>query len=356
MQLNFDEKPLMIAGPCSAESADQLLEMAIFLKGKGINIMRAGVWKPRTRPQGFEGMGQEALEWIREAKTATGISIATEVAHPVHVDLALKAGIDILWLGARTTVNPFLVQEIADSLKGTHVPVMVKNPVNPDVNLWMGAVERIRLSGDREIAAIHRGFSVLEPSQYRNPPLWQLAFEFRRQMPDIPLICDPSHITGNRTLVPEIAQRALDLDYDGIMIEVHPDPEYALSDAAQQLSKADFVKLLDSLQVRNAFSESITFINQLEKLRGQIDRMDKELLNIIAERMKLVEQIGEYKRDNNVTVFQKERWSQIFSSRTDWAKILEINPTLVAQIYQLIHDESVRKQSEIVNQSTPTVE
>lgn len=317
--------------------------------------MRAGVWKPRTRPMGFEGKGVEALVWLASVKAQTGIKIAIEVSHPDHIELALRYGVDILWLGARTTVNPFLVQELADSLKGITIPVMVKNPVNPDTMLWLGAIERIALSGQRPLAAVHRGFSVYESSTYRNPPLWQIPIELRRQLPDLVLLADPSHIAGKRSLVPQVAQEALDLDYDGLMVEVHPDPPSALSDSAQQLSIDEFNHLVDTLLVRSAHSSNVEFLSKLEQLRSKIDRIDKEMVKIIAERMKLVDELGTYKKDNHVTVFQKERWSQIFSTRTDWAKMLELNPALVADIYRLIHDESIKRQTAIVNEVEKSV-
>lgn len=344
-----------MAGPCSAESEEQLRAVALALKAKGIDYMRAGVWKPRTRPLGFEGKGLEALEWLSRVKQETGIKIATEVSHPDHIELALRYGIDVLWLGARTTVNPFLVQELADALRGTTVPVLVKNPVNPDTMLWLGAIERVALSGQRPLGAVHRGFSVYEASRYRNPPLWQIAIELRRQLPDLQLLADPSHIAGKRSLVAALAQEALDLDYDGLMIEVHPDPPNAWSDSAQQLTVDEFNNLVDSLLVKSAISTDVEFLNKLEQLRSKIDRIDKEMVKIIAERMKLVDEIGTYKRDNHVTVFQKERWSEIFSTRTDWAKMLELNPALVADIYRLIHDESIKRQTAIVNEAEKSV-
>lgn len=344
-------KPFLIAGPCSAESPEQLAQVAVELKTLGVQLIRAGVWKPRTRPGVFEGMGSEALNWIADVKAASGMPFTTEVAQPSHVEQALKAGVDVLWLGARTTVNPFLVQEIAESLKGTRVPVMVKNPVNPEVALWIGAMERVMKSGDREVAAVHRGFSVFEPGRYRNAPLWQLAIEFRQRMPQIPLFADPSHIGGQRAMVPELAQRALDLDYDGLMIEVHPDPEKALSDAAQQLNLKDFAAMLRQLVVRQPDSDNAEYHFKLQELRQQIDQIDQELLQVLRHRMEVVEQIGDYKRENNVAVFQKERWSEILKSRPDWAGLHQLSPKWVAALYNLIHEESIRKQTEIVNLS-----
>ncbi len=345
------KKPYLIAGPCSAESEEQLFEVANGLKNEGVQLIRAGVWKPRTRPGAFEGLGSLSLDWITSVRKATGMPFAIEVAQPQHVELALKAGIDVLWLGARTTVNPFLVQEIAESLQGTKVPVMVKNPVNPEVALWIGAVERVLKAGITELAAVHRGFSVFEPGRYRNAPLWQVAIEFRQRMPQIPLFADPSHMAGKRSMVPELAQRALDLDYDGLMIEVHPKPEAALSDAAQQLSLPAFAEMMSQLVVRQADIDNAEYHFRLQELREQIDRIDRELLHLLQQRMQVEEQIGDYKRENNVAVFQKERWAEILRSRPEWASLNSLSPSWVTALYTLIHEESIRKQTEIVNLS-----
>jgi chorismate mutase len=342
-------KPLVIAGPCSAESPEQLLTVARALKDLGISIMRAGVWKPRTRPNQFEGMGREALQWIQEVKKEIAIEFATEVASPQHVEEACKAGIDILWLGARTTVNPFVVQEISNALKGVDKIVLVKNPINPDLALWIGALERVNHAGIEKLGAIHRGFSSFQKSQFRNPPLWQIPLELKSRYPELPLIGDPSHITGNRNMIFDISQKALDLGYDGLMIETHPNPDAALSDAAQQITPARLKEILSSLRVRDLHSSNVVFLNKLEALREKIDHLDQELIETLSTRSKLIEQIGEYKKENNVTVFQLERWNEIIQTRPQWGKLSELAPEFIRELYTLIHNESIRVQTEIMN-------
>jgi chorismate mutase len=338
---------ITIAGPCSAESPEQLDQTVGQLVSHGIETIRAGVWKPRTRPNQFEGKGEEALKWLQELKTKYKIKLATEVASVRHVELALKYGIDILWIGARTTVNPFGVQEIADALKGTNIPVMIKNPINPDLSLWMGAIERIHGAGINQISAIHRGFSSFHETRFRNPPMWQIPIELKTKLGDIPLICDPSHIAGNRTMLFDICQKALDLNYDGLMIETHYDPNNALSDAQQQITPDSLADLLRRLQIRNASSTNSVFLNQLDELRDKVDHLDREIIEAIAARMKMVEQIGNYKRDNNVTILQMERWKEIIDSRREWGHILNLNPEMVLDIYKLIHQESIKQQTDI---------
>ncbi len=345
-------QPLVIAGPCSAESADQLMTVARAIRPMGIRVMRAGVWKPRTRPNSFEGKGEEAFAWIREVKQATGLAFAVEVATPAHVALACEYDIDILWIGARTTVNPFTVQEIANALRGTGKIVLVKNPMNPDLALWIGALERIHQAGITKLGAIHRGFSSFQQSRYRNQPLWQLPLELKTRYPELPLIGDPSHIAGRRDLILEVSQKALDLDYDGLMIETHPDPDHALSDAQQQITAQQLQEVLALLQTRDLSSSNAVFTNQLVRLREKIDHLDQELVELLAGRMKLTEQIGEYKKENQVTAFQLERWNEIMSTRPEWAKLAKMNPEFIRELFKIIHDESIRIQIEIMNQET----
>jgi chorismate mutase len=343
---------ITIAGPCSAESPEQLDQTVGQLVSQGIRTIRAGVWKPRTRPNQFEGKGEEALKWLQELKGKYDIKTTTEVASAQHVDLALKYDIDILWIGARTTVNPFGVQEIADAIRGTSIPVMIKNPINPDLSLWMGAIERINGAGIDQISAIHRGFSSFQETRFRNPPMWQIPIELKANLGHIPLICDPSHIAGNRTMLFEVCQKALDLNYDGLMIETHNNPDQALSDAQQQITPDVLSDLLSKLRIRKASSTDITFINQLDELRDKVDHVDREIIEMIAARMKMVEQIGNYKRDNNVTILQMERWKQITESRPEWGNILDLNPDLVLDIYKLIHQESIKQQTNIFNNTS----
>ena len=349
--INPFKRPLIISGPCSAESPEQLLNVAGKLKKLGIPIMRAGVWKPRTRPGTFEGRGYEALQWLAQVKQQTGMMIATEVATAQHVEKACQAGVDILWIGARTTVNPFMVQEIADALKGTDKIVWVKNPLNPELALWLGALERINQSGISRLAAIHRGFTPFRQSRYRNLPLWQLPLELKSTCPQLPLIADPSHIAGSRDLIFEVTQRALDLGYDGLMIETHPDPDRALSDSQQQITPEALEQIIAQLHTYAPSSENTVFLNKLEKLREQIDHIDRELIDTLAARMRLAEQIGEYKKENNVAVFQAERWREIMESRPLWGGQANLSAEFVRELYRIIHDESIRLQTKIFNRS-----
>lgn len=339
----------LIAGPCSAESYDQLRATASAIKDLGIGLIRAGVWKPRTRPNSFEGIGKKALEWIVSIREELDVEFTIEVASASHVEEALKHGINKVWVGARTSVNPFTVQEIADALKGTNVSVNVKNPVNPDLALWLGSIERIASAGIKEIGAIHRGFSAFRKSNYRNEPVWQIPIELKRHLPDIPLICDPSHIGGNRAMIQNISQKALDMGYDGLMIETHIDPENALSDAKQQVTPKELGTILDNLTVRKDHSDDLNFKSQLEDLRNKIDSIDHDLVETLSSRMKLIEQIGEYKRDNNVTIFQLERWKEIIKTRPEWAQSLDLNKEYIEELYKIIHEESLKVQTEILN-------
>lgn len=343
-------KPLIIAGPCSAETEEQLCETARQLKELGeVHVIRAGVWKPRTRPGSFEGMGKAALPWIQRAKAETGMPFAVEVATPEHIELALEAGVDILWVGARTTVNPFNVQEIADALKGVDVPVLIKNPVNPDLALWVGAFERIAGAGINKLAAIHRGFSTGEASKYRNIPMWQLAIELKDTFPNLPIIGDPSHMAGKRAYLKELSQMAMDLDYDGLIVESHIDPDNAWSDAAQQLTPVAFGEMLDQLQIRQPESKNLDFQSAMEGIRRNIDNIDRQLIEVLAARMSQVEKLAEYKRDNNVTIFQPDRWKEVHETRAKLGKKMGLYPELVEEIYKIIHMESIRKQTEVMN-------
>ena len=345
----FGIRPYTIAGPCSAESWEQLRETVSQLVGMGITTIRAGVWKPRTRPNQFEGKGEEALKWLKDLKAEFNINIATEVASTEHVELALKYDVDVLWLGARTTVNPFTVQEIANAIKGIERPVLIKNPVNPDLSLWLGAIERIAGAGIDNIAAIHRGFSSFQKTKYRNAPMWQIPLELKRIQPEIPLFCDPSHIAGNREMLFDICQKALNLNYDGLMIESHYNPDIALSDAKQQLTPDSLKQLLERLKVRESTSDNVIFKNHLDDLRDKVDHLDREIIEALSARMRAIEEIGEYKKENNVSIFQLERWQEITHSRQEWAKIFNLSPDLVLEIYKMIHQESIRSQTDIFN-------
>lgn len=342
-------RPLIIAGPCSAETEEQVMNVAAALKGKGIDYMRAGIWKPRTRPNSFEGIGEEGLKWLKRVKDELGMKVGTEVANPEHVELALKYGIDVLWIGARTTVNPFAVQEIADSLKGVDVPVLVKNPINPDTQLWIGAIERIHGAGIRSLGAIHRGVSTYEKRKYRNKPMWQMAIELKRLLPNIPIVNDPSHIAGKRDLILEVCQKAMDMGLDGLMIESHPNPDEAWSDAAQQVTPDVLTKILADLRIRNVSTDNIEFNASLDDLREQIDTIDAELVEVLAQRMKVVGQIGEYKKENNVTTLQVARWDALLNDRVALGLKSGLKEDFVKEVYKLIHKESIKKQSEIMN-------
>ena len=339
--------PFAVAGPCSAETREQLYETCKGIKEQDITMLRAGIWKPRTRPGSFEGVGEEGLKWFKEIKEELEMPITVEVANTQHVELALKYNVDVLWLGARSTVNPFTVQEIADALKGVDVPVMIKNPINPDLALWIGAIERIYNSGIRSIAAIHRGFSSLGKSKFRNEPVWSLAIELKSKLPNIPLICDPSHIGGNRDLIYPISQKAIDLSYSGLMIETHMNPDEAWSDAAQQVTPATLGEILYSIQIRKEKTQDSLVNETLEELRKKVDELDYSLLEVIASRQDLVERIGEYKKDNNMTVFQPERWLEIFNSRPAWGSNMSLDKKFVEEFCKVLHNESIRLQTEI---------
>jgi chorismate mutase len=344
------KEPLVIAGPCSAETEDQLVATAHLLAQTGrVSALRAGIWKPRTRPGEFEGIGSIGLEWLKRAKAETGLPTAVEVATAKHVEEALKAGVDILWVGARSTANPFTVQEIADALKGVDVPVMVKNPVNPDLSLWIGALERINNAGITKLAAIHRGFSSYEKSAFRNEPMWDIAIHLKTLAPHLPMINDPSHITGNRSLIGYVSQKALDLDMQGLMIESHIDPSVAWTDAAQQVTPAALVEIIDHLTLRQPEVKDAVVKDKLAELRSQIDKIDDLVIQKVAERMQIAEKIGQYKKDNGITILQVNRWDEILNKRTTYAKALKLSGEFTEKLLELLHSESIRKQTEVMN-------
>jgi len=344
------EKPLVISGPCSAETEEQLLSTAHGLaQAKQVKIFRAGIWKPRTRPSAFQGVGEAGLKWLQRVKQETGLLTTVEVATPQHAELALKYGIDVLWIGARTVVNPFSVQEVAEALQGIPNPVMVKNPICPDLQLWIGALERINRVGIIKLAAIHRGFYSFIKTPYRNPPMWEIPIELKRIFPHLPIVVDPSHICGRTDLLQEIAQRALDLSMDGLMLESHINPSTALSDANQQITPQQLTMLLDSLTVRREKGSS-PFENRLEELRSQIDEIDTELLEILSRRMQIVTEIGKTKKSNNITIFQIERWRTIINQRlADGAK-RGLSVEFLKSLLELVHSESIRIQTGIINE------
>ncbi len=339
------ERPFVIAGPCSAETEEQVMTTARQLAFKGCHIFRAGVWKPRTKPGGFEGNGETALPWLKRVKDETGMLITTEVATPEHVELALKYGMDILWIGARTTANPFAMQALADSLKGVDIPVLVKNPVNPDLELWIGAMERINQAGVKRIAAIHRGFSSFDKKIYRNLPMWQIPIELRRRIPDLPIICDPSHIGGRRELVAPLCQQAMDLGFDGLIVESHCDPDKAWSDAKQQVTPEVLDYILSLLVIRD---ESVT-TEGISELRKQIDELDNNLMELLSKRMRVCREIGQYKKEHNMTVLQTSRYNEILDKRGAQGSLCGMDPAFIKEVFEAIHEESVRQQMEIIN-------
>jgi chorismate mutase len=347
-EINRHSRPYLIAGPCSAESPEQLLLLAEHLKSIGTKVLRAGIWKPRTRPGSFEGLGEVALPWLIEAGRKYDLPVAVEIANREHVEKALKAGVDVIWIGARTTVNPFAVQEIADVLKGVEIPVMIKNPVNPDLNLWIGAFERLEKSGITDLVAVHRGFSVYAHPKYRNVPNWEIPIALKERFPDLPIICDPSHIAGKRDLLQEIAQKAMDLNMDGLMIETHPNPEKALSDPEQQLTPSDLEKLMSELIMR---SRSVTseIADQLSEMREKTAVLDDRLFDILAARMRISEEVGRFKKDHNIIVLQPEHWGKMIRQRLSSASGLDLSEEFVRQIMDAIHQESIRHQTKVMN-------
>ncbi len=341
--------PLVIAGPCSAETEEQVLKIAHELKNTDVSYFRAGIWKPRTRPGMFEGVGALGLKWLQKVKAETGMKICTEVANAAHVKLALEHDIDLLWIGARSTVSPFIMQEIADALQGTDKPVLIKNPVNPDLSLWLGGIERIYKSGVKNIGAIHRGFSTYEKTNYRNNPEWQLVIEFQNKYPDIPLINDPSHITGNRNMIFDVSQTALDLNFDGLMIETHYDPDNAWSDASQQVTPETLVEIMKHLKIRKESDTAVDYNKQLENLRAQIDVIDNEIISLLGKRMKAADGIGELKKSKNVSVLQSKRWNEILGKMVMEGDSKGLSEEFVLKMFKAIHQESINHQEKIIN-------
>ncbi len=348
MNLFFQKKPYFISGPCGAETEQQMLEIAEAFKHSNIDMIRAGAWKPRSQPGHFEGKGEEALKWLHEIKIKSGKKICTEVANPAQVELALKYNLDAVWLGARTTVNPFLVQEIAEALRGSTIAVMVKNPINPDVDLWNGAIERIKKMIGENIAAIHRGFSTFDNnSKYRNKPLWAIPIELKRRNKDLPIFCDVSHICGQRNLIADMAQRALDLNFDGLMIESHPNPDAALSDAKQQLTPQDVLHLISTLKIRQPKFDDILIQNKLEELRQLMDSVDAEIIELLTRRKELSVELGHLKIKNNMPIYLPERWREIFESRTEWAEKQQLSIDFIGSLFELVHNNSIKMQMEL---------
>ena len=341
-----NERLTVIAGPCSAETEEQVITTARQLAGRGCHIFRAGVWKPRTKPGGFEGNGEAALPWLQRVKEETHMMVATEVATPEHVELALKYGVDVFWIGARTSANPFAMQAIADSMKGIDVPVLVKNPVNRDLELWIGAMERLNQAGVKRIAAIHRGFSSYDKKIYRNLPMWQIPIELRRRVPDLPLFCDPSHIGGKRELVAPLCQQAMDLGMNGLIVECHCDPDKAWSDAKQQVTPDILAYILSLLVLRD---EKVT-TEGISLMRKQIDELDNQLMELLAKRMKVCREIGEYKKEHNMTVLQTSRYNEILNKRGAQGSLWGMAPDFIKTVFEAVHEESVRQQMDIINQ------
>ncbi|MBO5205230.1 MAG: bifunctional 3-deoxy-7-phosphoheptulonate synthase/chorismate mutase type II [Prevotella sp.] len=339
------ERPFVIAGPCSAETEEQVMKTAKELASKGCHNFRAGVWKPRTKPGGFEGNGEKAMPWLQEVKKETGMLVSTEVATPEHVEIALKYGVDILWVGARTSANPFAMQALADSLKGVDVPVLVKNPVNPDLELWIGALERINGAGVKRLGAIHRGFSSYDKKIYRNLPMWQIPIELKRRIPDLPILCDPSHIGGCRELIAPLCQQAMDMGFEGLIVESHCEPDKAWSDAKQQVTPDVLDYILSLLVVRDG---TIT-TEGISQLRSQIDDLDNQLMDLLAKRMRVCREIGQYKKEHNMTVVQTGRYNEILDKRGAQGALCGMSAEFVKQVFEMIHEESVRQQIEIIN-------
>ena len=345
-----EPRPSVIAGPCSAETEEQVMETAKGLKDLGINVFRAGIWKPRTHPGSFEGIGTEGLGWLQKVKKEYGLKVSTEVASERHVYECIKFGVDLVWLGARTTANPFLVQEIADALKGTDIPVLVKNPVNPDLDLWIGALERLNRAGVKKLGVIHRGFSTFEKIKYRNDPQWQVAIELRSRYPELPFFVDPSHLGGSKDYIREISQRSLDLGFEGLMIESHCNPSCAWSDAKQQLTPSELSDLLyNQIVVRDADSDSPQWKENIDQLRAKIDVIDENLLYTLASRMKVSRQIGQYKKDNNVAILQASRWDAVLAKVVEKGKEYDLPEKFLTAVFNAIHEASVEAQNEIIS-------
>jgi len=350
VQEKWAKRPLIISGPCSAETEEQVLETATRLAATGkVDVLRAGIWKPRTRPGSFEGVGTKGLPWLQQAKKITGLPLTVEVATGKQVEDALHFGVDILWIGARTTVNPFSVQEVADALRGSDVPVLIKNPINPDLELWIGAVERVAKAGVKQIGLIHRGFSSYGNTEYRNAPMWHLVIEMKRRHPELKIICDPSHICGNRHMLQSVAQKSIDLDFDGVMIESHIDPDKAWSDAKQQITPETLGSMIDALVWRAETTNEQEFQNALAKLREQINQVDDELMHLLGQRMKIAQKIGEYKKNNNITILQTNRWNEILEKAFKKGGSVGLSQEFITKYFDAVHMESINHQNKIMN-------
>ncbi|MEO7306213.1 MAG: chorismate mutase [Ferruginibacter sp.] len=350
MQEKWNKRPLIISGPCSAETEEQMLETATRLAKTGkVDLLRAGIWKPRTKPGMFEGNGIVALPWLAKAKKITGIPTTVEVATAKHVEDALKFDVDMLWIGARTTVNPFSVQEVADALRGVDVPVLIKNPINPDLELWSGGIERLQKVGVKQVGMIHRGFSSYGNTEFRNAPMWHLPIEMKRRYPGMPLICDPSHICGNRSMLQSVAQKSIDLDFDGLMLESHIDPDNAWSDAKQQVTPERLLELLNDLVWRRESTTEQEFITALTTLREQINQVDDELMTLLGQRMKLSDKIGQYKKDNDITILQTNRWNEILERGFQKGEMLGLSKEFITRYFDAVHLESIQHQNKIMN-------
>jgi len=350
VQEKWAKRPLIISGPCSAETEEQVLETATRLAATGkVDVLRAGIWKPRTRPGSFEGVGTKGLPWLQQAKKITGLPLTVEVATGKQVEDALHFGVDILWIGARTTVNPFSVQDVADALRGSDVPVLIKNPINPDLELWIGAVERVAKAGVKQIGLIHRGFSSYGNTEYRNAPMWHLVIEMKRRHPEMKIICDPSHICGNRHMLQSVAQKSIDLDFDGVMIESHIDPDKAWSDAKQQITPEALGDMIDALVWRAETTNEQEFQNALAKLREQINQVDDELMQLLGQRMKIAQKIGEYKKNNNITILQTNRWNEILEKAFKKGDNVGLSQEFISKYFDAVHMESINHQNKIMN-------
>ncbi len=350
MQEKWNKRPLIISGPCSAETEEQMIETATRLANTGkVDLLRAGIWKPRTKPGMFEGNGIVGLPWLAKAKQITGLPITVEVATAKHVEDALKFGVDMLWIGARTTVNPFSVQEVADAIRGVDVPVLVKNPIHPDLELWSGAIERLQKVGVKQVGMIHRGFSSYGNTEFRNAPMWHLPIEMKRRHTEMPLICDPSHICGNRTLLQSVSQKSIDLDFDGLMLESHIDPDNAWSDAKQQVTPERLLEMLNELIWRHESTTEQEFITALTTLREQINQVDDELMTLLGQRMKLSDKIGEYKKDNDITILQTNRWNEILERAFQKGEVLGLSKEFITKYYDAVHLESIQHQNKVMN-------
>src|SRR5690242_9655433 len=351
VQQVWNKRPIIISGPCSAETEEQVIETAQRLAKTGkVDMLRAGIWKPRTRPGMFEGIGTRGLPWLQQAKKLTGLPVTVEVATAKQVEDALTFDVDVLWIGARTTVNPFSVQEVADALKGVDIPVLIKNPINPDLELWTGAVERVAKAGIKQLGLIHRGFSSYGNTEYRNAPMWHLAIEMKRRNPELMMINDPSHICGRRDILLDVAQRAINLDFDGLMIESHIDPDNAWSDAKQQVTPEKLAEMLDTIVWRKEDVPSEEYHAAMEKMRQQIDHLDDELMQILSERMKIAEKIGMYKRQNNITILQTNRWNEILERATAKGDKLGLSKEFITKYFDAVHMESINHQNKVMNE------